>query len=88
MGPKKNADLWKPQEGPHPCFFKCGRSLRSKWSRIESERWEWFTGYGIEPIHFCPQCKRTRQPEIDLIRAHMEKRPEGYPDKRVDPPSR
>jgi hypothetical protein len=87
MGRRTNSGRWTPPQGPFPCWFNCGRSLRTKYDRQAIEGWEWFTGYGADPLHFCPSCRRTRQFDIDRIREHMNKRPDGYPAVRVQPPA-
>lgn len=82
MGRRKKT-LWQPlPPGPYPCYLACGRSLRTKLDRRAIEGWNWFTGYGENPVHFCPQCYVTRRVEIDRIREKLDTRPEGYPDVR------
>lgn len=83
--PKARAQMEIPP--PYPCFFECGRILRDKLSWKEFTGWEWFTGYGRHPIHFCPDCRRTRATDIARIRDIMNAKPEGYPEVRLEPPS-
>lgn len=75
--------VWLRQSPPFACHFNCGRSLADKSSRVAAEGWEWFTGYGDGPIHFCPQCRRTRQFEIDRIRERANVKPANYPEERI-----
>lgn len=75
-GPK--AQFRNPQP-PYPCHFNCGRELATKFDRKATEGWEWFCGYGDGPIHFCPQCRRTSQFEIDRIREKLNIKPHNYP---------
>lgn len=75
---------WPQAHPPFSCYFNCGRELVSKSDRSAIEGWEWFTGYGDGPIHFCPQCRRTRQFEIDRIREKANVKPPGYPDNRIE----
>lgn len=70
---------------PFPCFFKCGRILATKYDRKAIEGWEWFTGYGESPLHFCGPCRKTRQYEVDRIRERMNVKPDGYPEVTVSP---
>lgn len=70
---------------PYPCFFKCGRSLSDKYDRRAIEGWEWFTGYGAFPLHFCGPCRKTRQYEIDRIREKLNVKPDGYPEVTASP---
>ncbi len=74
---------------PYPCYFGCGRELRTKYDASAIFGWEWFTGYGAGPIHFCPACRRSRQFEIDRFREQLNIRPEGYPQVKatLNPPS-
>ena len=83
MGRRKNAERWRPIEGPFPCYFGCGRELRTKLDRQAIEGWEWFTEYGENPIHFCPTCRRSRQLEIDRIREKLAIKPKDYPNVRA-----
>ena len=69
-------------EVPYPCHFECGRKLVSKYT-ITALEWEWFTGYGERPIHFCPTCRRSRQFEIDRIREKLNVKPKDYPKVRA-----
>lgn len=68
---------------PYPCFFGCGMNLETKFDRTAIEGWEWFTGYGDHPIHFCPKCRSSRQSEINRIREKLNVRPENYPLKKA-----
>ncbi len=78
----KRCLVWMRQNPPFPCHFECGRRLLTKFAPAEFNGWEWFTGYGDGPIHFCPQCRRTRQFDIDLIRKAANIRPHNYPEQR------
>lgn len=70
--------------GPHPCYFKCGALLHSKYApRAIVERWRWFTGYGAETLHFCPACRFHREREIDQLYTWLNQKPEGWPTQRV-----
>lgn len=76
MGRKRNF-THSPQP-PFACFFGCGRELATKYSLVSLD-WEWFTGYGRSPIHFCPTCRRSRQFEIDRMREKLGVKPKNYP---------
>lgn len=80
---RHHRSTWTPPSGPFPCYFGCGRELRTKYDRKAIEGWEWFTEYGEHPIHFCPTCRKTRQYDIDRIREKLAVRPEGYPTVRA-----
>lgn len=84
MGGHRNKhDGWKPPEGPFSCYFMCGNQLRTKFDRHEIKDWEWFTGYGESPVHFCPRCRKVKKEAIDRIREKLNVKPEGYPDVRA-----
>lgn len=72
---------WQQGEpsAPYPCYFGCGRTLETKFDRAVIDGWEWFCGYGARPVHFCPQCRRARQYDIDRIRERLNVKPPGYP---------
>ena len=80
MGRRKKTD-GAMYPGPYPCHF-CGRTLESKYTQ-EALRWEWFTGYGESPLHFCPPCRRARQFDIDRLREKLNVKPVGYPEVRA-----
>lgn len=84
MGRRRSSPT--PYLGNHPCHFGCGSVLRSK-TEFPAKDWDWFTGYGERPVHFCPSCRRTRQAEIDRIREHLNIRPSDYPRVRQSLPS-
>ena len=72
---------------PHACYFKCGAVLQSKYApRAVVEKWRWFTGYGTEPLHFCPRCQLLRKNDIEDIYKWLNRKPEGWPNKRVQVP--
>lgn len=85
MGRRKSFDKWRLSDGPFPCYFGCGRELRTKFDRQAIEGWDWFTGYGENPVHFCPKCRRSREFEIDRIREKLNIRPKDYPKVRAQP---
>lgn len=64
-----------------PCYFGCGNVLTTKFDMKAIEMWDWFCGYAEHPIHFCPDCRKNRQPEIDRLRVVLNTKPEGYPGK-------
>ena len=72
---------WLRDRPPFCCFFGCGRSLDNKFGAT-AHGWEWFTEYADGPFHFCPQCRRTRQFEIDHVRARLHVHPTDYPNQR------
>ncbi len=74
--------VWLRSNPPFACHFGCGRELLDKYSRL-ADGWQWFTGYGDGPIHFCPACRHARQHEIDSIRLRANVRPPNYPDERI-----
>ncbi len=81
---RKRSLVWLRDVPPFHCAFGCGRSLESKYSWEAANDWDWFTGYGDGPIHFCPTCRRTRQYEIDRIRQQANLKPRDYPDTRIE----
>jgi len=85
MGRHRKATMILNNDGPHRCYFECGNALSTKFNREAPQGWEWFTGYGERPLHFCPWCRVKRQAEIDAIRAKLNVRPEGYPQVRQTP---
>ena len=80
---RRRKNQWVPPVGPHPCYFGCGRSLITKYDRQAIEGWEWFTGYGEQPIHFCAPCRKARQYDIDRLREKLNTKPVGYPKVRA-----
>ena len=63
----------------HLCYFGCGNKLENKFDFREIEGWDWFCGYGKAPLHFCPDCRKLRQPDVDKIKTALGVEPEGYP---------
>lgn len=83
MGRRRRHLFWLRDTPPFPCAFGCGRELEGKFTH-DAEAWEWFTGYGDGPVHFCPTCRRNRSREIDYIRERANVRPANYPDERIE----
>lgn len=83
MGRKSKFSQMPELKPPYPCHFGCGKNLETKYDREHTAGWEWFTGYGEHPLHFCPACRRVRQFYIDRIRAKLNIKPIGYPAVRA-----
>jgi hypothetical protein len=66
----------------------CGRTTDKKTlTDHDRDGWDWFTGYFAQRVEICSACSRSRQQDVERLKARSSVRPDGWPHTTVQPPA-